>query len=163
MRVGAHHFLVLDVCCVQLAFTRSLSNQLVSKGIRVNAVAPGPIWTPLIVATMSKVRLNCRPKAHSTGASPAQSCLHATLTVCTEDLDRLPYCWPRTPQLPFSTLHPCVNGDVPLHRASLKSAPLKHGGSARPLPRTHTARQGLQVQLQLHTCEAPRLQSVPRY
>lgn len=29
------------------AFTRSLSEQLVSKGIRVNAVAPGPIWTPL--------------------------------------------------------------------------------------------------------------------
>ena len=29
------------------AFTRALSEQLVSKGIRVNAVAPGPIWTPL--------------------------------------------------------------------------------------------------------------------
>jgi NAD(P)-dependent dehydrogenase (short-subunit alcohol dehydrogenase family) len=29
------------------AFTRSLSGNLVNKGIRVNAVAPGPIWTPL--------------------------------------------------------------------------------------------------------------------
>jgi NAD(P)-dependent dehydrogenase (short-subunit alcohol dehydrogenase family) len=29
------------------AFTRSLSKNLVKKGIRVNAVAPGPIWTPL--------------------------------------------------------------------------------------------------------------------
>lgn len=29
------------------AFTRALSEQLVSEGIRVNAVAPGPIWTPL--------------------------------------------------------------------------------------------------------------------
>jgi NAD(P)-dependent dehydrogenase (short-subunit alcohol dehydrogenase family) len=29
------------------AFTRSLSENLVNKGIRVNAVAPGPIWTPL--------------------------------------------------------------------------------------------------------------------
>jgi NAD(P)-dependent dehydrogenase (short-subunit alcohol dehydrogenase family) len=29
------------------AFTRSLSEQIVSEGIRVNAVAPGPIWTPL--------------------------------------------------------------------------------------------------------------------
>jgi hypothetical protein len=40
----------------QLAFTRALSNQLVSKGIRVNAVAPGPIWTPLVAATFDKVR-----------------------------------------------------------------------------------------------------------
>lgn len=34
-----------------LTFTRSLSQSLVDKGIRVNAVAPGPIWTPLIVAS----------------------------------------------------------------------------------------------------------------
>jgi NAD(P)-dependent dehydrogenase (short-subunit alcohol dehydrogenase family) len=35
-----------------VSFTRSLSQALVEKGIRVNAVAPGPIWTPLIPATM---------------------------------------------------------------------------------------------------------------
>ena len=29
------------------AFTRALSSNLISKGIRVNAVAPGPVWTPL--------------------------------------------------------------------------------------------------------------------
>ena len=29
------------------AFTRSLSSQLVDRGIRVNAIAPGPVWTPL--------------------------------------------------------------------------------------------------------------------
>jgi NAD(P)-dependent dehydrogenase (short-subunit alcohol dehydrogenase family) len=34
-----------------ISFTRSLSTNLVDKGIRVNAVAPGPIWTPLIAAT----------------------------------------------------------------------------------------------------------------
>jgi NAD(P)-dependent dehydrogenase (short-subunit alcohol dehydrogenase family) len=34
-----------------VAFTRSLAMQLVEKKIRVNAVAPGPIWTPLIPAT----------------------------------------------------------------------------------------------------------------
>lgn len=34
-----------------LAFTRALSGSLVKEGIRVNAVAPGPIWTPLIPAS----------------------------------------------------------------------------------------------------------------
>lgn len=36
-----------------VAFTRSLSLQLASKEIRVNGVAPGPIWTPLIPSTFS--------------------------------------------------------------------------------------------------------------
>jgi len=35
-----------------VTFTRSLSENLVERGIRVNAVAPGPIWTPLIPSTM---------------------------------------------------------------------------------------------------------------
>lgn len=34
-----------------VAFTRSLSMNLIEKGIRVNGVAPGPIWTPLIPST----------------------------------------------------------------------------------------------------------------
>jgi NAD(P)-dependent dehydrogenase (short-subunit alcohol dehydrogenase family) len=36
-----------------ISFTRSLSQALAEKGIRVNAVAPGPIWTPLIPSTFS--------------------------------------------------------------------------------------------------------------
>ena len=35
-----------------VAFTRGLSNQQLEKGIRVNCVCPGPVWTPLIPATM---------------------------------------------------------------------------------------------------------------
>lgn len=38
-----------------LTFTRSLSSMLAKKKIRVNCVAPGPIWTPLIPATFDDV------------------------------------------------------------------------------------------------------------
>ncbi len=40
-----------------VSFTRSLSELLVKKGIRVNAVAPGPVWTPLIPASFSKKKV----------------------------------------------------------------------------------------------------------
>jgi NAD(P)-dependent dehydrogenase (short-subunit alcohol dehydrogenase family) len=33
-------------------FTKALSKSAIKKGIRVNAVAPGPVWTPLIPATL---------------------------------------------------------------------------------------------------------------
>ncbi len=36
-----------------VGFTRALANSLVTKGIRVNAVAPGRVWTPLIPASFS--------------------------------------------------------------------------------------------------------------
>jgi len=37
-----------------VSFTRSMAEQLVDKGIRVNGVSPGPIWTPLIPASFDK-------------------------------------------------------------------------------------------------------------
>jgi NAD(P)-dependent dehydrogenase (short-subunit alcohol dehydrogenase family) len=40
-----------------VAFTRSLAKALVGRGIRVNGVAPGPIWTPLIPATFPAERV----------------------------------------------------------------------------------------------------------
>jgi NAD(P)-dependent dehydrogenase (short-subunit alcohol dehydrogenase family) len=40
-----------------VSFTRSLGEQLAPKGIRVNGVAPGPVWTPLIPSTFDKKKV----------------------------------------------------------------------------------------------------------
>jgi len=48
------HKTLLDYAATKgaiVAFTRALSQAVIEKGIRVNAVAPGPIWTPLIPAS----------------------------------------------------------------------------------------------------------------
>ncbi|MBS4177422.1 SDR family oxidoreductase [Lederbergia citrea] len=41
-----------------VSFTRSLAKSLASQGIRVNGVAPGPIWTPLIPATFDAEKVS---------------------------------------------------------------------------------------------------------
>jgi len=41
-----------------IAFTRSLATSLGPKGIRVNAVAPGPVWTPLIPASFDPKKVS---------------------------------------------------------------------------------------------------------
>ncbi len=41
-----------------VTFTRSLSENLAPKKIRVNAVAPGPVWTPLIVSSFDKKEIS---------------------------------------------------------------------------------------------------------
>ena len=40
-----------------VTFTKALSKEAIKKGIRVNAVAPGPIWTPLIPSTMPEQKV----------------------------------------------------------------------------------------------------------
>jgi short-subunit dehydrogenase len=56
-------------------FTYSLSQNLVKRGIRVNAVAPGPIWTPLIPASMPEDKVKDFGKVRASSLSPfIQSC-----------------------------------------------------------------------------------------
>jgi NAD(P)-dependent dehydrogenase (short-subunit alcohol dehydrogenase family) len=40
-----------------VSFTRSLASLAIKRGVRVNAVAPGPVWTPLIPATLPKKKV----------------------------------------------------------------------------------------------------------
>ena len=40
-----------------VSFTRSLASLAIRHGVRVNAVAPGPVWTPLIPSTMPKEKV----------------------------------------------------------------------------------------------------------
>lgn len=54
------HPILLDYSSTKgaiIAFTRSLALQIADRGIRVNAVAPGPIWTPLIPSSMPSERV----------------------------------------------------------------------------------------------------------
>lgn len=61
-----------------VSFTRGLANQQVGKGIRVNAIAPGPVWTPLIPSTMDK---DAQDSFTSPMGRPAQPSEEATCCV----------------------------------------------------------------------------------
>lgn len=55
-----------------VAFTRSLSQALADKKIRVNAVAPGPVWTPLITASFDKEKVESFGKDQPLYGRPAE-------------------------------------------------------------------------------------------
>ena len=58
-------------------FVKSLSKQLAKKGIRVNGVAPGPIWTPLQVsggASMAKLETFGKQTPMGRAGQPAELC-----------------------------------------------------------------------------------------
>jgi len=82
-----------------ISFTRGLSNQYVGRGIRVNAVAPGPVWTPLIPATMTDEALK---QFTAPMGRPAQPSEIATCFVFLASMD--------SSAISGQTLHP--NGGV---------------------------------------------------
>lgn len=66
---------ILDYACTKAAivgFTKGLSGELVSKGIRVNCVAPGPIWTPLVASSFPKEKLEVFGEKNSPMKRPGQ-------------------------------------------------------------------------------------------
>jgi NAD(P)-dependent dehydrogenase (short-subunit alcohol dehydrogenase family) len=65
---------ILDYAVTKAAvvnFTKGLSRELIDRGIRVNAVAPGPVWTPLIVQSFDPEEVAEFGKSNPTGR-PAQ-------------------------------------------------------------------------------------------
>ena len=55
-----------------ISFTKGLAQGLISQGIRVNSVAPGPVWTPLIPATMPAEQVSQFGQSESPMGRPAQ-------------------------------------------------------------------------------------------
>jgi NAD(P)-dependent dehydrogenase (short-subunit alcohol dehydrogenase family) len=81
-----------------VAFTRSLALALADQGIRVNGVAPGPIWTPLIPSTFDEDKV-----AHFGADVPLQRVGQP------EEIARVMCFSPRmTP--PYSRGRSCING-----------------------------------------------------
>ncbi len=57
---------VLSVQGAITTFTKGLATHLIERGIRVNAIAPGPIWTPLIQQSYDKEKVMTHNKVANT-------------------------------------------------------------------------------------------------
>ncbi len=63
-----------------VTFSKGLAQDLIERGIRVNAVAPGPVWTPLIQQSFDKEKVATFGKNHpmerpaQPSSSPRRSC-----------------------------------------------------------------------------------------
>ncbi|MGW3056363.1 SDR family oxidoreductase, partial [Streptomyces goshikiensis] len=55
-----------------ISFTHGLAQMVAERGIRVNAVTPGPVWTPLIPATMPDVTEFGKQSPLGRAAQPAE-------------------------------------------------------------------------------------------
>ncbi|WP_375756566.1 SDR family oxidoreductase [Corallococcus exercitus] len=69
-----------------VAFTKGLSQELIGRGIRVNAVAPGPVWTPLIPQSFDGEKVKEFGKSSPTGrpAQPAELAPSYVFLACDE-------------------------------------------------------------------------------
>lgn len=85
-----------------VAFTYGLANQFVHRAIRVNAVAPGPVWTPLVASTMTEDALK---QFSAPMGRPAQPSEIATCVVFLASTD--------SSQLSGQVLH--CNGGTVIH------------------------------------------------
>ncbi|MHA7628132.1 SDR family oxidoreductase [Corallococcus sp. M7] len=69
-----------------VTFTKGLSQELIGRGIRVNAVAPGPVWTPLIPQSYDGEKVKEFGKSSPTGrpAQPAELAPSYVFLACDE-------------------------------------------------------------------------------